>query len=305
MMYDNSRVPSYTSVSSRPCRLQISRWSLDVPIKHIQSPQTAMTSSSFYFPPTTIQKQTLTPHHANYYSPSTPTTPNHYERPKSTIVCDSVTKHHQSTFHVNDLRHRFETKPLVGIVKPMVHQRSCNDLNNSKHHAKNDDMTNMTGSFYQNSARSSVHSSMPSPCPSTSSVLYRTRKPSSQNNFNGPPPIVPRRYSSINPNHNKSISHRSSRTTSTSSSIVITNEISSRNSIDETEQFDENTVIVDVKRLEMFYGSVGTLVKASHSIAYLYMTTTRQLANFEDWSCQQSGVPIWIYNTVCSLSIHI
>jgi len=48
----------------------------------------------------------------------------------------------------------------------------------------------------------------------------------------------------------------------------------------------------------MFYGSVGTLVKAARSIARLYITTTRQLANFEDWSCQQLGVPVWIYNTV-------
>ena len=58
------------------------------------------------------------------------------------------------------------------------------------------------------------------------------------------------------------------------------------------------TIIVDVKRLEMFYGSVGTLVKSARSIARLYITTTRQLANFEDWSCQQLGVPVWIYNTV-------
>jgi hypothetical protein len=101
-------------------------------------------------------------------------------------------------------------------------------------------------------------------------------------------------------------SHRSSRTTSTSSSIAAVNELSSTTSSPENEQQQQqqrqqknnNRSIVDIKRLEMFYGSVGTLVRSARSKARLYTTTTRQLANFEDWSCQQYGVPVWIYNTV-------
>ncbi|CAF4979516.1 unnamed protein product, partial [Rotaria socialis] len=47
----------------------------------------------------------------------------------------------------------------------------------------------------------------------------------------------------------------------------------------------------------MFYGSVGTIIKSACSIARLYTATTRQLVNFENWSYQQRGVPVWIYNT--------
>jgi hypothetical protein len=97
-------------------------------------------------------------------------------------------------------------------------------------------------------------------------------------------------------------SHRSSRTTSTSSSIAAINELSSAISANEDEQQNDNRIIVDVKRLEVFYGSVGTLVRSARSTARLYTTTTRQLANFEDWSCQEYGVPVWIYNTV-SISV--
>ena len=298
-MYDNTHVPSYANVSSRPCRLQLSRWSLDGPTNTIQSTKSTL-SSSFYFPQSKTQKQILTPNYINYYSSApSESISNHYERPKSTIISDSISSN-PSTFHVNDLRQRFESKPVVGIVKPMVHQRSYYDLHDGNHQNKVHDTINMTQSYHPNFTRP-TYPMAPSPCPSTSSVLYRTRPTSSQSNFNGPPPIAPRRYSSINTNHNhnKSLSsHRSSRTTSTSSSIVGMNELSSRNLSDEHEQYDDDTMIIDVKRLEMFYGSVGTLVKAARSIARLYITTTRQLANFEDWSCQQLGVPVWIYNTV-------
>jgi hypothetical protein len=104
-------------------------------------------------------------------------------------------------------------------------------------------------------------------------------------------------------------SHRSSRTTSTSSSIAAINELSSAISAHEDEhqqeQQSDNRIIIDVKRLEMFYASVGTLVKSARSTARLYTTTTRQLANFEDWSCQQYGVPVWIYNTVRIIILYV
>jgi hypothetical protein len=108
-------------------------------------------------------------------------------------------------------------------------------------------------------------------------------------------------------------SHRSSRTTSTSSSIAAINELSSAISAHENEQQEQqqqqqnnnNRMIADIKRLEMFYASVGTLVKSARSTARLYTTTTRQIASFEDWSCQQFGVPVWIYNTVRILLLFI
>jgi hypothetical protein len=119
--------------------------------------------------------------------------------------------------------------------------------------------------------------------------------------MNGQPPMAPRRHSSIS-NSKCLSSYRSSRTTSTSSSIAAINELSSTASSspheNEQQQQNDDKIINYVKRLEMFYGSVGTLVKSAHSIAHLYTTTTRQLAGFEDWSCQQSGVPVWLYNTV-------
>ena len=83
------------------------------------------------------------------------------------------------------------------------------------------------------------------------------------------------------------------------------NELPSTNVHHENEPQQATHEKIDVKRLEMFYGSVGTLVKSACSIAHLYATTTRQLANFEDWSCQQRGVPVWIYNTVRSLQLFI
>jgi hypothetical protein len=189
----------------------------------------------------------------------------------------------------------------------MVHQLSYTQLNINNNEIKLPDNP-MTNSFHHDSTRSLCSPTIPTPPPpplssSTSSVIYRNRPTLSHQN--GQPPVAPRRYSSISTNKRTS-SHRSSRTTSTSSSIVGINELSSRISSHENEeQNDDNAIIVDVKRLEMFYGSVGTLVKAARCIARLYITTTRQLANFEDWSCQQLGVPIWIYNTVrilfCSL----
>ena len=304
-MYDNSRVPSYMNVSARPYRSQYSRWSLDTPtfINPPSQESPVALSSSFYFPYSQAIKQVHTPDYVNYYPPSSHASI--YERPKSTIFCDSISKNN-STFHVNDLRQRYESKAVVGIVKPMVHQRSYTQLNNNNNESKIPDMT-MTNSYHNTSTRSLYPLPIPIPTPtptptsssSTSSVIYRTRPPASHNNTNGQPPIAPRRYSSISTNNKRASSHRSSRTTSTSSSIVGINELSSKISSHENEQpNDDSTVIVDVKRLEMFYGSVGTLVRSAHSIARLFITTTQQLANFEDWSCHQIGVPVWIYNTV-------
>ncbi|CAF0853616.1 unnamed protein product [Rotaria sp. Silwood1] len=299
-MYENSSEPSYTNVSTRPCRIQYGRWSVDRPpiSKQLPDESIAQHSSSFHLPYSQRIKRTLTPNYVNYYPSSSSSSSSHlsnHERPKSTILCDSTLTNH-STFHVNDLRRRYESKTLVGIVKPMVHQRSYTQLNSPNDESKVPDMT-MTNSNHH----SSVRSLYPPPIPA-SSVVYRTRPtPPSHNNTNGQPPIAPRRYSSINTN-NHALSHRSSRTTSTSSSILGMNELSSTISPNENEQQnDDNMIIVDVKRIEMFYSSVGTLVKAARSVARLYITTTRQLANFEDWSCQQFGVPVWIYNTGANL----
>ena len=292
-MYDNSRISAYTNVSARPFRAQCSNWSLDAATSE---PVSSTLPSSFYFPYSQQHKQVLTPNYVNYYPPSP-----HYERPKSTILSNPILTN-RSTFHVNDLRQRYEAKAVVGVVKPMVHQLSCTQLNSTNNELKLPDIP-MINSFHHDSTRSLCSSAIPTPPPtlssSTSSVVYRTRPTASHHNHtNGQPPVAPRRYSSISTNKRTS-SHRSSRTTSTSSSIVGINELSSRISSQENEeQKDDNTIIVDVKRLEMFYGSVGTLVKAARCIARLYITTTRQLANFEDWSCQQLGIPVWIYNTV-------
>jgi hypothetical protein len=303
-MYDNSRISFYDNVSARPYRVQYSQWSLDTPTILNQSSHESVPTvpSSFYLPYSQRSKPVLTPNYVNYYPPlsSYSSRSCNYERPKSSIIYDSISKNHP-TFHVNDLRQRYETKAVVGIVKPMVHQLSYTQLNNNNNENKIPDIS-MTNSCHHNSTRSLYLPPIPTPplSSSTSSVIYRTRPTPIHNNKPGQPPIAPRRYSSISTNKRAS-SHRSSRTTSTSSSIVGINELSSRISTHENEQQnddDNNVIIIDVKRLEMFYGSVGTLVKAARSIARLYITTTRQLANFEDWSCQQLGVPIWIYNTV-------
>jgi hypothetical protein len=303
-MYDNSRISSYVNVLARPCRTQYSRWSLDAPTTNNPSSHESVATlpSSFHYPHSQRPKKALTPNYVNYYQPLPPSSSSrlsNYERPKSSIIYDSISKHH-STFHVNDLRQRYETKAVVGIVKPMVHQLSYTQLNSNNNENKLSDIS-MTNSCQHNSTCSLYPPPIPTPSlsSSTSSVVYRSRPPQSHNNTNGQPPMAPKRYSSISTNKRAS-SHRSSRTTSTSSSIVGINELSSKISSHENEQQnDDNNIIIDVKRIEMFYGSVGTLVKAARSVAHLYTTTTRQLANFEDWSCQQLGVPVWIYNTVC------
>jgi hypothetical protein len=310
-MYDNSRAPSYTNVSSRPCLVQYSRWSLDTPTAGtaISQPQptAALSSSSFYFPSSQRVKQVLTPHYVNYYPRPRPPPPLssqlfHYQRPKSTVLRDS-TSSNQSAFHVNDLRQRYDSKAVVGIVKPMIHQRSYTQLNNNNNNNNESKIPEMIiGSYYHNSTHSLYPPPPPPPPPTPpppSCVVYRSRPTPSYNNINDQPPIAPRRHSSIS-NSKCLTSHRSSRTTSTSSSsIAVANELSSAISSHENEQQkNDDKIIIDIKRLEMFYGSVGTLVKPARSIARLYTTTTRQLANFEDWSCQQHGVPVWIYNTV-------
>jgi hypothetical protein len=303
-MYDNSRVPSYTNVASRPCRTQYSRWSLDTPAigtainQPLPQPTTTLSPSSFYFPPSQRVKQVVTPNYVNYY-PRPPPPPSssssssqllHYQRPKST---------NQSAFHANDLRQRYDSKAVVGIVKPMVHQRSYSQLNNNNNNNNNEckipEM--MIGSYHHNSTHSLYPPPPPPTPPASSSVIYRSRPTPSYNTISDQPPIAPRRHSSIN-NSKYLSSHRSSRTISTSS-IVPDNELSTAVLSHENEQKQkDNKIIIDIKRLEMFYGSVGTLVKPALSIARLFTTTTKQLANFEDWSCQQCGVPVWIYNTV-------
>lgn len=306
-MHDQSRGSTPLTFPSRLCRLQYNRWPFDSSkstgrLPSFSSSETVLggISSSFYFPHPSTNIELSTPNYVNYDTPSTA-----YERPRSTIVSDSMTNSQQpSTFHVNDLRQRFESKAIVGIVKPMIHQRLQLDLNSTNYHdqTKAQEIPAIGNSYHPHSLRSLPRSS-PSPSPSISSVVYRNRLATSQNKMNGPPPVIPRRYSSISnhsPHQSKSFtSHRSSRTTSTSSSIIALNDLSSSQILsDEQEQLNENTIIIDVKRLEMFYGSVGTQVKAARSIARLYTATTRQLANFEDWSSQQTGVPLWIYNTV-------
>ena len=300
-MYENSNKVFYTNVSTHPCRIECSRWSLNTPInsnKLSDEPVTKL-SSSLYFPSSRQTEQVFASNYANYY-PSSPSSSSHisnYDHPKSNLRNSTTINH--PTYHVNDLRQRYESKAIVGIVKPIVHQRSYTLLN-----SKNDETKVSYASIGKAYHRNSILSLYSPPIPtstSTSPVIYQTPPIQSHNNTNGPPPIAPKRYSSINTNKRTS-SRRSSRTTSTSSSIAVINELSSRISLHENEQqYNDKTITVDVKRLEMFYGSAGTLVKAARSIARLYITTTRQLANFEDWSCQQLGVPIWIYNTVCTI----
>lgn len=302
-MYDNSHVPSYSNASSRSCRTQYSRWSLDMPTTEAAISQplpqsTATLSSSFYFPQSQRIKQVPIPNYVNYYPPPPPppSSSSHltnYHRPKST---------NQSAFDVNDFRQRYEPKTIVGIVKPMIQQRSCAQINNNTHGNKTSEI--MLDSYHHNSTHSLLYrppTTSSHPPSAQASVVYRSRPTLAFNNVNTHPPIAPKRYSSIS--NSKSLSsHRSSRTTSTSSSsIAAVNELSSTTASsyeNEQKQRDEERILIDVKRLEMFYGSVGTLVKSARCTARLYTTTTRQLANFEDWSCQQRGVPVWIYNTV-------
>ena len=143
-MYDNSRVSSYTNVSSRPYRIQYSRWSLDTPttataISPSVPQSTATLSSSFHFSQPVRVQQVLTPNYVNYYPPLPPSSSSsssssshlsNYQRPNSTIFSDSTVTN-QSTFHVNNLRQRYESKAIVGIVKPMVHQRLYTPLDNN------------------------------------------------------------------------------------------------------------------------------------------------------------------------------
>ncbi|CAF0757915.1 unnamed protein product [Adineta steineri] len=309
-MCDNSRVPSYTNVSSRPCRIQYSRWSLDAPTTETSigqplSQPTAILSPSVYFPQTQQDNQVLIPNYVNYYpSPSSLSShSSNHQRTKSTISHDSTSRN-QSRFHVNDFRQRYDSKAVVGIVKPMVHQRSCTQLNNNTNNSETKIPEIMRYPYHCNSTRSLYPQMTPtssSPSTAVSSIIYRSRLTPSSNNINSHPPIAPRRHSSIS-NSKCLSSYRSSRTTSTSSSVAIANELSSTiSSYEHEKQQNNNKSIIDIKRLEMFYGSVGTLVKSACSTAHLYITTARQLAGFDDWSCQQRGVPVWIYNTGANL----
>lgn len=303
-MYDNSRVPSLMNVSSHPCRLQSSHWSLDTSTagtalgQSLSQPKGTFISS-FYLPRSQQSKQVLTPNYVNYYPPSSQlsssssSSTSHLcndQRPKSTIFQNSSSTD-QSIFHMNDSRQRYDSKTIVGIVKPMVHQRSYTQLNNNNNESKIPEI--MIASYDHNSTRSLYplpSPTLPPPQSETSSVIYRSRPTSSYNSISGHPPIAPRRHSSIN--NSKLLSfRRSSRTISTTSSYE-----NDQQQPQQQQNQDKNKI--DIKRLELFYGSVGTLVKAACSIARLYTTTTKQLVTFEDWTCQQKGVPVWIYNTV-------
>ncbi|CAF3359355.1 unnamed protein product [Rotaria sp. Silwood1] len=315
-MYDNSRVPSYTNVSSHPCHLQYNHWSLDIPttgtaISQSLSQTTAPFSSTSYCSQSQQAKQVSTPNYVNYNPASSPLPSSslssthlyNYQRPKSTIFRNS-TSTNQPILHTNDLRQRCESKAIVGIVKPMIHQHSYTQLNNNNNESKIPEI--MLSSYDHNLTRLSFPLSSPTMSPKLSeksSVIYRSRPSSSYNNMNGHPPMAPRRHSSIN-NSKCLSSRRTSR--ATSSSITAFNELSSTTissspSYENEQQQNDDKIIIDIKRLEMFYGSVGTIVKSARSIARLYTTTARQIVNFEDWSCQQRGVPVWIYNTGANL----
>ena len=306
-MYNNSRIPMYMNELTHSCdRIRNSRWSPNIQnasanFSQLSSESAAISTSSFYFPELQLATKVPTTNYDSYHSSQSSSSHLYnYQRPKSTIFHGTVPSN-QSTFHGSDFRQNCEPKAIVGVVKPLVHQRSYTQLtNNNNCESKISGIT--MDSYAYNLTRSSypLPLSTPPPPPSeTSSVVYRSRRAPSHNNINTQLPMVPRRYSSIS-NSKCMSSRRSSRTTSTSSSIGAVNESSSTiSSSDNEQQQTDNKVTIDVKRLEMFYGSVGTLVKSARSIAGLYTTTTRQLVNLEDWSYQQYGVPVWIYNTVC------
>ncbi|CAF4042167.1 unnamed protein product, partial [Rotaria magnacalcarata] len=325
-MYDKSRLPSYTNVSSHPYRVQYSHWPSDTPtiqtaITPTLSQITGTLSSTSYFSQPQRAKQVTTPNYVNY-APSSPLLPlklpssspspssssssrlHHFQRPKSSTVWNAESTN-QAVLNGNSLRQRSESKAIIGIVKPMVHQRSFTQLNNTNNESKFPEL--MIGSYDQILKRSLYPSSslITSHAPSeTLAVVYRSRPISSYNNLHSHPPMVPRRHSSIN-NSKSFSSHRSSRT----SPILGFNELlATPPSSDETEQQheqeqqeNEDRITIDIKRLEMFYGSVGTIIKSACSIARLYTATTRQLVNFDNWSYQQRGVPVWIYNTGANL----
>jgi hypothetical protein len=311
-MYDNSRLPSYINAVAHPYDNQFSRWSLNtsntptVINQTVPQSTTALSlSSSFYLPRSQRIQQTTstTPNYVNIrpsFSTISSIQQSNCQRPKSTMLYDP-TPTNESMSYLNDLRQRYESKGIVGIVKPMVHQRSYTQLNHDYRYINSESkVPEMTQPVtYHNSTRSlcPLSTSPPSPSANTS-VMYRSRRQPINGNLNGPPPAVPRRHSSIS-NNKYALSYRSSRTTSTTSSVVPTNELSSTSSSqdDEQDKTDDKPVL-NVKRLEMFYSSVGTVVKSARSMARLYLTTTRQLAGLDDWSCQQYGVPLWIYNTV-------
>lgn len=335
-MYDNSRLPSDINLLVHPYDSQFSRWSIHSANKmssigpatlppskttsfssSASSSSSSSSSSSFYLPQSQGVQQPVSPNYVNLRPSYTATAlDNHLStapRPKSTMICDSNPTD-QSMAHLHDLRHRYESKGIVGIVKPIVHQRSYTQLNDQrlltveKHEISYSRMDQSNPHHYSTrSLNPSSTSALPTPTSGTASVIYRSRRQPSHGHLNGPPPVAPRRHSSIS-NNKRLSSHRSSRTASTSSSIAPMNELTL---CDDDEQElppppppppKEDPMKLDVKRLEMFYSSVGTMVKSARSIAHLYITTTRQLAGIQDWSCQQRGVPVWIYNTVRRIS---
>ena len=244
-MYENSREPFYINLSYRPSRIENNSWLLDrtVALKQNFDGHASKLASSFYFPYTCGPKQMHASYDGNHRptpsssSSTSSTYSSNYDRPKLVVDGDLISSTHPP-LHVNDLRQRYEYKTVVGIVKPMVHQRSSAQLS-MKNKVDKVQETPIKNTYEYNSLQSlnssPTHTSPLSSTTSSSSVIYRTRPTPSHTNTNGPPPIAPRRYSSISTNKHTS-SHRSSRTTSTSSSVVGINELSSRISSDENEQ---------------------------------------------------------------------
>ncbi|CAF0755380.1 unnamed protein product [Didymodactylos carnosus] len=299
--------------SQQKIRLQ-SRWSLDSSPKlrqqQIVYPTTTTVSDNSYANSYFYPKQQSYPidYETNTSSGSfsvSVSQKNHYpttiryDRPNSTTV-------NKPTFNVGELRHRYEDKTVV-VVKPLInrtksqsHAELISDdqhdsikneqyLSNTSNLQLNDDKR--FGQIFDNNIINRKPPSYPNALcltPSSTPVVYRSKPP-----LPIQPPVVPRRHSSI--------SNRTSRTVSTSScSTLIPDSLHSILSRNQPEDFHSD-VEIDVKKIELFYGSVGTLVKASRSMAHLYTTTTKQMANFEDWSCQQRGIPVLIYNTGANL----
>ena len=305
-MYGNARLPSEMNVLVHPYDTQLSRWSLHaantmsvisppalLPSKTTSFSSSASSSSSssssFYLPQSQGVKQTNAPNYVNIRPVHSTSSSHHFatsQRPKSTMIFDLNCTDQSSMARLNDLRHRYESKGVVGIVKPMIHQRSFNQLSdqqpsNTEKTRGGDFVMENNHNPHHHSTRSLNPSFSSSPSPisagTASSVMYRSRRPPlSHGQLNGPPPVAPRRHSSISNNKYLS-SHRSSRTTSTSSSIVpMTDLIPSDGEQPQQQQppppNHADTSLLDVKRLEMFYSSVGTMVKSARSIAQLYTT---------------------------------
>ncbi|CAF0823095.1 unnamed protein product [Didymodactylos carnosus] len=296
---------SYPSSQQKQYRLQ-NRWSLDSSPQQTVRPtitstfENPYTNSYFYSKQQFYPTQYNNNNNNNNSSESIPVSvdqTNHYP---------PINRYYQpkSTFNVNDLRQRYEDKTVV-VVQPLINRsksRAHIELINEKQHEsiKNEQYLLDTDKLQGNDDKRYGHVSYcntinrkPPLYPDnnlttcSTPVVYRSKPP-----LPIQPPTVPRRHSSI--------CNRISRTISTSSSTFIPDSLYSILSRPESRNLYSD-VEIDVKKIELFYGSVGTLVKAGRSMAHLYTTTTKQMANFEDWSSQQRGIPVLIYNTGANL----